>query len=287
MLKLIILIAAICLTFESSEAQPQAPEVKTEQQPDSGLQPEIHTKDEKSAATPLPASPPQILSDSPQRKGGAHGGQREDEGTEFWPIFHGYRLKITDTLVVAFTGLLFIATWALWLATRQLVRGAERTAVMQLRAYVVITDVSFVIQLDKLSDPLSVRVVLQNVGATPASSLYSSARIALIRGTDTSAELPAIEPSAFRSINVIGPNHTNHHILSLRAPPLDPTLPKTPDEIIDAIAEGTFWLVVYGNVEYDDVFGTKRATDFRYHLASPFHTIHGQLFVSAAGNSFT
>jgi hypothetical protein len=30
--------------------------------------------------------------------------------TEFWPPFFGYRLKVTDTLVALFTGLLFFAT---------------------------------------------------------------------------------------------------------------------------------------------------------------------------------
>lgn len=62
-----------------------------------------------------------------------------EEGTEFWPAFFGYRLKVTDTLVAGSTALLFFATLALWLATRALVRSAEETAQRQLRAYISIT----------------------------------------------------------------------------------------------------------------------------------------------------
>jgi hypothetical protein len=48
----------------------------------------------------------------------------------------GRPLKITDTLLVGFTFLLFLATVALFFATRDLVDGADKNAEKQLRAYI-------------------------------------------------------------------------------------------------------------------------------------------------------
>jgi hypothetical protein len=66
---------------------------------------------------------------------------KQVEGTEFWSPFYGYRVKITDSLLVLFTLLLFFATLALWLSTRRLVNNADDTARAQLRAYVGIDEI--------------------------------------------------------------------------------------------------------------------------------------------------
>jgi hypothetical protein len=57
------------------------------------------------------------------------------EASEFWTVW-GRTLKITDSLLVGFTFLLFLATVALFVATRDLVDGADKTAERQLRAYI-------------------------------------------------------------------------------------------------------------------------------------------------------
>jgi hypothetical protein len=55
-------------------------------------------------------------------------GQRKiEEGTEFLPPLYGYRLKVTDTLLVIVTFLLFGATVALSRSTQKLVRDAKKT----------------------------------------------------------------------------------------------------------------------------------------------------------------
>jgi hypothetical protein len=98
------------------------------------------------------------------------GAQRgADEGTEFWAAFLGYRLKVTDTLIAAFTALLFLATVALWLATRNLVRGAERTSEQQLRAYVYTETTP--LRLDQAN--LGVETLIKNSGQTPAYEVRS------------------------------------------------------------------------------------------------------------------
>ena len=63
---------------------------------------------------------------------------RVEQGTEYWPPIRGYRLKITDTLIVGFMALLFWATWLLWRASQRLVKNAERNAERQLRAYLAV-----------------------------------------------------------------------------------------------------------------------------------------------------
>jgi hypothetical protein len=68
----------------------------------------------------LPSQAPQVKTEKQT--------ELSEEGTEFWPPLFGYRLKITDTLLVTVTFLLFAATLALWLATRRLVKSGENTA---------------------------------------------------------------------------------------------------------------------------------------------------------------
>jgi hypothetical protein len=69
-------------------------------------------------------------------KGEENSDNTKQNGTEFWPPFFGYRLKVTDTLIVVFTAFLFATTFFLWLATRNLVSGADDASQRQLRAYV-------------------------------------------------------------------------------------------------------------------------------------------------------
>src|SRR5260221_9762787 len=93
-----------------------------------------------------------------------------DEGSEFWSI-GGRCLKITDSLLVVFTALLFAATVFLYLATRNLVVGAQDTAKRQLRAYVAVAAHDGPrLQSDK---PISVSVQLTNLGQTPAHHVTS------------------------------------------------------------------------------------------------------------------
>jgi hypothetical protein len=141
----LVIALALLATFasdswgRSKDAPPkQTPEIKAEQQPKGGLKAEPNTEPDKQSAAPAPTAVPEVLSDSRNRKCDSHCPDAEQEGTEFWAPFYGYRLKITDTLVAAFTALLFVATFALWWSTRRLVKGADKNAERQLRAYVLV-----------------------------------------------------------------------------------------------------------------------------------------------------
>ena len=67
-------------------------------------------------------------SQSPSKSVEEHSGEM---GNEFWPPIFGYRVKVTDSLLVIFTSLL-------WIATRGLVKGADKNAEKQLRAYLTV-----------------------------------------------------------------------------------------------------------------------------------------------------
>jgi hypothetical protein len=51
----------------------------------------------------LPSQAPQVKTEKQT--------ELSEEGTEFWPSLFGYRLKITDTLLVTVTFLLFALLW--------------------------------------------------------------------------------------------------------------------------------------------------------------------------------
>jgi hypothetical protein len=90
------------------------------------------------------------------------------EASEYWPPLFGYRLKVTDTLLVFVTLLLFLATAALWGATRRLVQGAEKTAERQLRAYMCLYGGSIRLIQVGGQDFIEGYVTLKNFGQTPA-----------------------------------------------------------------------------------------------------------------------
>ena len=115
---------------------PQAPEIKTEQQSTNRLQDDETSKAGQSQSTEPEPHSQSITSASANDKSGTEARNPEEQGTEFWPPLFGYRLKVTDTLLALFTAALFVVTLFLWLATRNLVRGADDTSQRQLRAYV-------------------------------------------------------------------------------------------------------------------------------------------------------
>jgi hypothetical protein len=112
----------------------------------------------------LPSQAPQMKTEKQSELNG--------EGTEFWPpLFGGYRLKVTDTLLVTVTFLLFAATLALWWSTRRLVKSGENTAKRQLRAYIVATIKGC--DVPETSDGIfTFHLAIKNTGQTPAHEGY-------------------------------------------------------------------------------------------------------------------
>ena len=134
--KLFIAIIVLALPFTaSSELPPKTPEVPPQQKSDSPVEPQKQTTSEEQSPHQSVAPIPPPHSAIPSGESKNNGDKGGDEGSEFWPSFNRYRIKVTDSLLVIFTFLLFIATLLLWWSTKRLVKGADASSERQLRAY--------------------------------------------------------------------------------------------------------------------------------------------------------
>lgn len=115
-------------------------------------------------APPAAAAPP-----APTVVCCAEARSRDADGTEYWPAFRGYRLKIGDTLIAGFMALLFVATLLLWRATRKLASNAELASERQLRAYLAITPKGF--GGFRANTIGRIDLVIKNLGQTPAQKI--------------------------------------------------------------------------------------------------------------------
>lgn len=203
---------------ESQKESQQAPWVETKKQ----TKDSPPTQENRSISTKSTLSGAETNAGS--RKSSEYANNRGDEGTEFWPALFGYRLKITDTLLVLFTFGLFCATIYLYRATRDLVVGAEETAKRQLRAYVAMESVFFAVgEIDALfaetfrfagrvftTDNLKIRP--KNYGSTPAfdTSIYCCAHTARPANFAINAALfgrQMLHPGMEQSHHVPSPKH--------------------------------------------------------------------------------
>jgi len=145
---------SLCLVLTlSAQAPPPVnrPTIQTEQKADRAIQNHQAPKPETQGGPPTPAEPPSL---PPPNHATNDSEQRGEEGTEFWPSFGGYRVKITDSLLVLFTAVLAIVTGGLhvstkrlWLDSREQTRIQSETREIALaaldRPYVIIDSVSY------------------------------------------------------------------------------------------------------------------------------------------------
>lgn len=193
-----------------------------------------------------------------------------EEGTEFWPVIHGYRLKITDTLVAGFTALLFIATMALWWATQRLVRGADRTAERQLRAYLGLDKMGF----RNDSYFAQYEVGIRNFGTTPANNV----RIRLDSDLrDAADDRPFTIGSDFQSYGPLSPTQVTVALVDEDR--------EFDTEEWASIYNGSRILYLFGEVLYDDCFNRTRSLKFRLMTEARFGSAkRGQLKFCPYGN---
>jgi hypothetical protein len=241
---------------QSQESPKPAPEVKT-QPSESAVKAEPKPESHPEISLPPPTAVPEVSSANSGGKCEAHCPDAEREGTEFWPPVHNYRLKVSDTLLVAFTALLFLATLALWWSTRRLVQGAEKTAERQLRAYVFVHPVGVDFLYDDENCRVTITYAFKNFGQTPAYQLqqWAELRNFMVPTTDEIKTPEPIEPLTAMNL---GPG---------------------------AEVEGTVWAItdigtlnelgsslrkahVTGIVKYIDAFGYARQTKFCFFVAN-------------------
>jgi hypothetical protein len=226
---------------QSSET-PAASQGQTEQQSSPNNQPK------ESVVAPSP-DPGATVAGSPGNRQPGH----KDE-SEYWKVF-GHKLKITDTLVAAFTFFVFIATVALWLATRSLVRGAENTAERQLRAFVAIHGGEVTHAIVDDAPGFRVHIEMKNSGVTPAYDFTTWIKRPEILEPDALPFGPPTPTSERTGGSIVAPGsgvHQNWY---------SPLLPEQAAEI----RSGVKAIFIWGGANYRDAFGKQR--HFVYRIA--------------------
>ncbi|WP_172592463.1 hypothetical protein, partial [Nitrosomonas supralitoralis] len=184
----------------------------------------------------------------------------------------GWFSKLLADPIAFFTFLLFLATVALWWATRRLVQGAEDTAQRQLRAYVSINlDEKMFFDSDGL---LNAPFITKNNGVTPANFMLCSLHIGLFRfPLDTELDPPNYSPTSSNSSLFPGEQVRQYATLPRE-------LNQTETQVIEN-GEGAIY--VWGEVRYKDVFNKQRSTQFRmYSTGADF--CRGELAYHHEGN---
>lgn len=118
---ILFLIALLSLGNGAAQLQqPQrAPQVQSKIKIQRSVENQQTPKQIESHLPPAPQSSPAAISD------GVDSTKNNEQGTEFWSPFHGYHLKITDSLLVFFTLVLAIFTGLLWGSTHKLWEEAK------------------------------------------------------------------------------------------------------------------------------------------------------------------
>jgi hypothetical protein len=144
--------------------------------------------------------------------------------------------------------LIFVATIALWWATRRLVKGADATAERQLRAYVLVKNG----RIDRLSAGiLRADITLENGGQTPARDLVYKGRT-FIGTLDNPEEIgPFTE-----DLVIIGPRSQSPIVITSRTP--------FTIENQYAYAAGDLKIIVRGALKYRDAFNNIQTTEFGF-----------------------
>jgi hypothetical protein len=176
---------------------------------------------------------------------------QETHASEFWTLF-GRDLKITDTLLVAFTALLFLATAALWWSTRRLVRGAQRSAERQLRAYVALEGGQ--VRVINNGTAIEVGVTFKNSGQTPGYQ-FNIWTCFEIHPPDAVPFTPA-PPVDQRGggTSIIGAGQTAG--VTIRAN-------LAAQHTLASLRSGQHFVYLWGQVDYVDIFRRRRHFIFR------------------------
>jgi hypothetical protein len=150
--------------------------------------------------------------------------------------------------------LLAIATFGLWSATWRLVRGADRTAERQLRAYVGAFDFSFSYSG---AGSFSVTVKVKNFGDTPAANFRTSFRLNYVPAPVST--VPLHEPDWVSAGVSLLPGEESITICELNVGP--GSLP--------SVVSGQFAICLSGYIDYRDAFGHDRRTIIRRIATGP------------------
>jgi hypothetical protein len=162
--------------------------------------------------------------------------------------------RYKDALLLLFTIGLVVATYFLYLATRDLVKGADANAEKQLRAYVVL--VSGYVQIRNLTkggQGVEVIVELKNTGQTPAYDFTTWIKPPQILDPSATPFDAATPIDKRTGASIIGPGANAQ---------LKWVIPASPTEVAE-IASNTKRVFVWGGADYRDIFNKRRFFKFR------------------------
>jgi hypothetical protein len=236
MVQAIILVASLLIAANAaSQPQPEAPQVKTEQKSKSAVNPQDNTNQKPSAAcessAPVPISVTCVQANPSETKSE----KSSEEGSEYWPPLLGYRVKVTDSLLALFT-------LGVWWATWRLVRGADKTAKHELRAYVGVEHVH-IEKGEVLASPHCGKIVIRNFGKTMAKDMQI-----WINGVMADGEVTDFPLGDRKSKTVVMPNESIGGL----------------EHEIPVHSNTAAPIYLWGRIEYKDVFKIPHWTKFRF-----------------------
>jgi hypothetical protein len=180
-----------------------------------------------------------------------------------------------EWLTFAATFLLFVATLGLWLATVRLVRGAEKTAERQLRAYLGITQATA--SNFGAGQIFMVSITVKNSGQTPA---YKVTQHYSIMGGAYPRKEPLPQVVVPGGPSTLGPGEVHILEISMHRP--------LPGSAYSQITSGDAAIYIWGSIMYEDTFGSSRETRFSYIFGGRFGVHRGGAVVpSEDGNMST
>jgi hypothetical protein len=173
-----------------------------------------------------------------------------------------------DEILVAFTVILAFSTIFLWVATRDLVSGAEKAAKSQLRAYVGLAEIKIANCNAGQIPQLTFRIV--NYGQTPAYDVHYVHWLAVGEqwGRQSVADLGTINPGQERYFQ-----RERKALLT--------------EEEFTGIMDDTSPIFTAGTVHYRDAFGRKQSSTFEYETSSKLIKGERRLMLSKKGNHST
>ena len=160
--------------------------------------------------------------------------------------------------------LMFGATVALVIATWMLVKGADRNAERQLRAYVTVRDINLVLRrkggtlsamgtiIDGPVHTYELAAILRNGGQTPAIN-------ATINVSCSEQHIPLAEEFDFPNSDIVG-----HGLIGPDSEIFSPPV-LVPAQQLETETAGRTWFF-WGWVEYDDIFQSRHRTEFCFRI---------------------
>jgi hypothetical protein len=153
-------------------------------------------------------------------------------------------------ITLIFTAVATIAASRAAKAAEKAVEVTERTAKHELRAYIDIKEGGFLVPFDM--SKLQARIVFQNYGQTPAHNVNSWVRFGLFKPGEFRFERTPIVGNEDEDA-LISPTNIGTHFRQIAFN----------QEAYDAVCRGDVIPILWGRIDYTDIFGKRQWFEFR------------------------